>query len=101
MHVRLPWLGSVSDGFARLVSAAVRHCCFAADTCVVSSARPVLPSMREDVLPPHHNSSLMYIFKCSCGSHYIGRMTQRLDVGVEQRVPAKIRNHRSALPRTF
>lgn len=101
MHVRLPWLGSVSDGFAKLVSAAVRHCCFAAGTCVVSSAGPVLPSVRGDVLPPHRSGSLMYIFRCGCGSHCMGGVAQGLDVGVERHVPAGIRDHRGALPRTF
>lgn len=63
-----------------------------ANTYVVFSATPVLPSMQKDVLPLHHNNSLIYSFKCSCVSHYIGRTTQRLDVRIKQNVPTKIRN---------
>lgn len=94
MYLHLPWLGSISDRFAKQVSTAVRHCYFATNTSVVFSARPVLLSMRKDVLPPHHNSSLIYSFKCSCSLHYIGRTTQRLDVRKKQHVPAKIRNRK-------
>lgn len=59
------------------------------------SARPVLPFIQKDILPPHPNSSLIYSFKCSCGSHYIGRTTQRLNVRIKQHVPTKIYNLKS------
>lgn len=80
MYLHLPWLGNINDRYAKRVSLADRHCYFAVNTRVVFSAKPVLPSMRKDVLPPHHNSSLIYSFKCSCVSHYKERTTKRLDV---------------------
>ena len=41
--------------------------------------------------PPHHNNSLIYLFRCSCGSCYTGRTNQRLDARVKH-TPTKIRN---------
>ena len=42
--------------------------------------------------PPHHNNSLIYLSKYSCGFLYIGSTNQRLDTRIKQRVPTSIRN---------
>ena len=50
-----------------------------------------LASICKDVLPPHHNNSLIYLFRSSCGLSYIGRTNQRLDARIKQHAPTKIR----------
>ena len=48
--------------------------------------------MRKDVLPPHHINSVIYKYTCSCGSDYIGRTSNRLDLHIKQHLPARILN---------
>ena len=52
IYLRLPWLGRVSERFAKQISSAVHGCYFAANVRVVFSTRTLLPSSRKDVLPP-------------------------------------------------
>ena len=68
---------------------------------MIFNTKPILPSIQKDVLPPHHstvmipphhNNSLIYLFRCSCSSHYIGRINQRLDARIKLHVPTKIHN---------
>ena len=92
IYLRLPWLGRVSEKFAKQISSAVHGCYFAANVRVVFSTRTLLPSSRKDVLPPHHNSNVIYNFECGCGANYLGRTTLRLDGRIQQHVPSKIRN---------
>lgn len=91
VYLRFPWLCNISDRCAKRVSLTVL-CYYAADTHVFFTAEPVLPSLRKVVLPPRHNSSLIYSLKCRCGLHYIRRTTQRLDVRIRHRVTTVIRN---------
>ena len=48
--------------------------------------------MLKDVLPPHHINSVIYKYTCSCGSDYIGRTSNRLDLRIKQHFPARILN---------
>ena len=50
--------------------------------------------MRKDVLPPHHFNSIIYKYTCSCGSDYVGRTSNRLDLRIRQHLPARILNLR-------
>ena len=50
--------------------------------------------MRKDVLPPHHINSVIYKYTCSCGSDYVGRTSNRLDLRIRQHLPARILNLR-------
>ena len=59
--------------------------------------KPILTTIYKNVLLPHHNNSLIYMFKSSCGSPYIGRTNQRLDARIKQHVPMKIRDFISGL----
>ena len=55
------------------------------------NTKPILTSISKDVLPFHHNNSLIYLFRCSFGLPYIGRTNQGLDARLKH-VPTKIRN---------
>ena len=48
--------------------------------------------MRKDVLPPHHINSVIYKYTSSCGSDYIGRTSNQLDLCIKQHLPARILN---------
>ena len=54
--------------------------------------RTAFVSMRKDVLPPHHINSVIYKYTCSCGSVYIGRTSNRLDLRIKQHLPGRILN---------
>ena len=43
-------------------------------------------------IPSHQKSSLVYLFNSSCGLHYIGRISQNLDVSIKQHRSSKFRN---------
>ena len=59
---------------------------------VIFLTRTAFVSMRKDVLPPHHINSVIYKYTCSCGSDYIGRTSNRLDLRIKQQLPARILN---------
>ena len=54
--------------------------------------RTAFVTMLKDVLPPHHINSVIYKYTCSCGSDYIGRTSNRLDLRIKQHFPARILN---------
>ena len=61
---------------------------------VVFQTRTAFVSMRKDVLPFQHINSVIYKYTCSCGSDYVGRTSNRLDLRIRQHLPARILNLR-------
>ena len=59
---------------------------------VIILTRTAFVSVRKDVLPPHHINSVIYKYTCSCGSDYIGRTSNRLDLRIKEHLPARILN---------
>lgn len=52
VYLCLPWLGSTSERYAKLVSLADRKYYFSANTRVVFYTKPIHTSMRKNSLPP-------------------------------------------------
>ena len=73
------WLGGISERFAKWISQIVQRCYFSVNVRVVFHTEPILTSIHKDVLPPHHNNSLIYLSRCSCSLNNIGRTNLRLD----------------------
>ena len=90
--LRLPYMGSGGEKFVRCIAAAVGRCCFSAAVRVAFLTRAAFISMRRDVLPPYHISSLIYKYTCGCGGDYIGGTSNRLDLRIKQRLSARILN---------
>ena len=92
VYLRLPYIGSRGERFAKSITAAVGKCYFSAAVWVIFQTRIAFVSMRKDVLPPHHINSVIYKYTCSCGSDYIGRTSNRLDLRIKQHLPDRILN---------
>ena len=92
----LIWLGWICERFANQISQTVQRCYFSANVRVVFHTKPILTSIRKDVLPPHHDSHLIVLFRCSWGSCFIGRTNQSLDARIKH-VPTKVCNFTGGL----
>ena len=92
VHLYLPWFGNVSNRFTEQISSVVQQCYISANTWFVFSTKLILTFTWEDIFPPHHNCSCVYLFKCSHDLHNIREISQGLDVRIKQHVPTKIRN---------
>ena len=92
LFLRLPYIGSRGERFAKSITTAVGKHYFPAAVRVIFQTRTAFVSMCKDVLPPHHINSVIYKYTCSCGSDYIGRTSNRLDLRIKQYLRARIWN---------
>ena len=92
VYLRLPYRGSRGEKFAKCITAAVGNCYFSAAVRVIFLNRTAFVSMCKDVQPPHHINSIIYKYTCNCGSDYLGRTSNRLDLRIKQHFPARILN---------
>ena len=92
VYLPLPYIDSRGEKFAKYITTAVGKCYFSAAVRVIFLTRTAFVSMRKDVLPPHHINSVIYKYTCSCGSDFIGRTSNRLDLRIKQHLPACILN---------
>ena len=92
VYLRLPYIGPASEGYRKKITNTVTQAYGSVLPKVMFTSRPILPSAVKDVLPPHRRSNLVYTFKCSCDSSYVGRTSQRLEDRIEQHVPKSVRN---------
>ena len=65
-YLHLHCLGGISERLAKQITQNVQRCYFSSNVRVVFHTKPILTSIRKDVLLAHHNNSLIYLFKCSC-----------------------------------
>ena len=91
VYLRLPYIGPTSEGYRRKITNTVTQAYGSVLPRVTFTSKPILPSSVKDVLPPHKRSNLVYLFKCSCDSSYVGRTSQRLEDRIEQHVPKSVR----------
>ena len=89
--LHLPYIGSIGERFAKCITTAIVKCYFSAAVRVIFQTRTAFVSMRKDVLPPHHINSVIYKYTCCCGSDYIGRTSNQLDLRIKY-LPARILN---------
>ena len=92
VYLRLLYTGSRGEKFAKCITTAVGRCYFSAAVRVIFLTRTAFVSMRKDVLPPLHINSVIYKYTSSCGSDYIGRTSNRLDLRIKQHLPTRILN---------
>ena len=92
VYLKLPWIGQISVQFENKIKKAVNRCFQTVKPQVVYSSRKLLPVSLKDTLPITNKSSVIYLYKCSCDSMYIGRTSQRLQDRINQHVPSEIRN---------
>ena len=67
VYLRLPWLGTPSVGLQNKIKDNVEKCFFAVEQRVFTSC-PLLPAIKEDVLPASLLSNEVYNFSCHCDS---------------------------------
>ena len=89
MYLRLPWLGGISERFAKQISQNVQRCYFSFNVRVVFHTKIILTFIHKDVISHRIFLNLIYLFKCSCGSNYIGKPNQRLLVRIKHHVSTK------------
>jgi len=92
VYLHIPWIGNVSMKFEKLITSAVKRCFFSVEPRVVFTTRQLLPATKKDVLPSHHQNSVIYQFVCHCNSRYVGRTSQRLEERIKQHIPKSITN---------
>ena len=95
VYLRLPYIGSRGEKFVKSITTAVGKCYFSAAVRMIFQTRTAFvskDSFRKDVLPSYHINSVIYKYTCSCGSDYIGRTSNRLDLRIKQHLPAHILN---------
>ena len=78
VYLHLPWLGTPSVGLEHKIKASVEKCFFAVEQRVIFRSRPLLPAIKNDVLPVSLLSNVVYNFSCHCDSRYVGHTSQRL-----------------------
>ena len=92
VYLRLPYMGSRGEKFAKSITMAVGKCSFSAAIRVIFRTRTAFVSMRKHVLPPHHINSVIYKYTWSCGSGYIDRTSNRLNLRIKQHLQDRILN---------
>lgn len=92
VYLRLPYIGKISDCYRGKITETITRCYFAVNPRVIFTSRPMIPSSTKDTLPSHQRSNLIYLFKCSCDSTYVGRTNQRLSDRIRQHVPRKVQS---------
>ena len=92
VYLRLPWLGSVSTWFEKLVESAAKQCFSAVELRFVYSTNELLSAANKDLLPALQKSNVIYQFSCHCDSQCIGRTSQRLRDRIKQHVLKSIRS---------
>ena len=66
---------------------AVGRCYGAVRLRVVFTTKTLIKSLVKDRSPAHHQSMVIYQFKCRCGDLYVGRTKKRLSDRIDQHVP--------------
>ena len=92
VYLRLSYIGSRDEKFAKCITTTVGKCYFSAAVRVIFQTCTAFVSTRKDVLPPHHINSVIYKYTCSCGSDYIGRTSDQLDLCIRQHLPTHVLN---------
>ena len=92
VYLHISWIGNVSMKFKKQITSAVKCCFFSVKPCVIFTTQQLLPETKNDVLPSHHHSNVIYQFVCHCDSWYVGCMPQRLEEQIKQHVPRSISN---------
>ena len=92
VYLGLPYICSRGEKFAQCIATAVGKCYFSAAMRVIFQTRIAFVSIRKDVLPPNRINWVICKYTCSCGSDYIGRASNRLDLRIKQHLPAHILN---------
>ena len=91
VYLKLPYIGTVSEKFSTAINNAVSKCFDSMTLRVHLVSRPMLKTATKDVLPTNRQSSVLYRFKCSCDSAYIGKTSRRLQDRINEHVPANVR----------
>ena len=92
VYLRLPYIGSRGERLAKSITTVVGRCYLSAAVRVIFQTRTAFVSMRKDVWPPRPLNSVIYKCTCSCGSDYVGRSSNRLDLRIRQHLPVRILN---------
>ena len=92
VYLRLPYIGSRGERLAKSITTAAGWGYFSAAVRVIFQTHTAFVSMRKYVLPRHHINSVIYKYTYSCGSDYVGRTSNRLDLRIRQHLPARILN---------
>ena len=83
------------------MKAAVSNCFFAVEPRIIFKTKELVPATKNNVLPTHQQSNVIYEYSCHCDSRYVGRTSQRLLDRINQHIPKSIRNANSILKRSL
>ena len=93
IYLKIPWIGEVTTRFTDKVKRAVTRCFRSINPRIIYKTRNVLPAFVKDSIPTSENNMVVYLFKCQCGSGYVGRTTKRLQARILEHVPTSVRRH--------
>ena len=70
---------------------AIEKTYFSARLIMVAETRPAISHSLKDKLPVQSQSSVLYLFTCTCGARYVGHTTRRLSRRISEHVPAALK----------
>ena len=80
VHMKLLWIGSVSQLFAVKISGLVMCCFNSVKRWCIFTTRSAFSFFQKDVFTLLQQSMMVYKFQCQFNADYIGRTTQTLEV---------------------
>ena len=91
VYLRLSYMGDNSIRLVKQASLAIKFFFSSVSLRVVYNTNRPLNGIVKDATPTHELSNVVNIFKCHCGSDYVGRTSQRFHVRREQHVTKKLK----------
>ena len=87
----VPFKGDIPfELLTRKLESAIQKTYFAAKLIVIAETHPVVLRSLKDKLPVQSQSSVLYLFACTCGARYVGHTTRRLSKRISEHVPAAL-----------
>ena len=91
VYLRLPYIGPVAEIFRQQLSKAVSQCFDEVKLRTIFTTRTLFNGPPKDRTPTLHLRNVVYKFKCSCDSMYVGRTSQRFHSRIKEHVPKSLK----------
>ena len=89
----MPYIRVKSKLFENNLKDITENTYFAAKPRIIFKLNPLISLAGKDQLSKHHNSGVVYTFKCYCGSSYIDQTSRHLQTRINEQIPKCIKNY--------
>ena len=83
----LSYIGVKAKLFEKNIKDITENTYFAAKPRIIFKLNPLISLAGKDQLSKHHNSGVVYTFKCYCGSSYIDQTSRHLLTKIDEHIP--------------